>query len=157
MPIKYTKEFLEKACKESTSYRQVLILSERCPDGGGNIKLLKEKIKEFNIDISHFTGQSWRKEKSLGGKEKYQLKDILVKDSKISQKTLRDYVIKYNVIEYKCAFCGNIGNWLNQKISLELDHINGINNDNRQENLRWLCPNCHSITDTYCGKNKKAK
>ena len=40
-----------------------------------------------------------------------------------------------------------------KKMALELDHINGINNDNRLENLRWLCPNCHAITDTYAGKN----
>ena len=47
MKIEYTKDFLEKACKQSTSYRQVLILSGRCPDGGGNVKLLKQKIQEF--------------------------------------------------------------------------------------------------------------
>lgn len=61
------------------------------------------------------------------------------------------------MIEYKCSFCGNIGKWLDTEMSLELDHINGINNDNRIENLRYLCPNCHAITKTYCGKNKKVK
>jgi hypothetical protein len=51
----------------------------------------------------------------------------------------------------------NIFEWNDQKLSLHLDHINGINNDNRLENLRFLCPNCHSLTDNYCGKNRKSK
>jgi 5-methylcytosine-specific restriction endonuclease McrA len=55
-------------------------------------------------------------------------------------------------MEYKCQCCG-ISEWLDKPISLQLDHINGINNDHRIENLRFLCPNCHSQTDTYAGKN----
>lgn len=163
MKIEYTKDFLEKACKQSTSYRQVLILSGRCPDGGGNVKLLKQKIQEFNIDISHFKHQSWNKGltkkdcPNLGSKEKYSLSEILIKDSSVTQAVLRKYIKRHNVIEYKCSFCGNIGKWLDTEMSLELDHINGINNDNRIENLRYLCPNCHAITKTYCGKNKKVK
>ena len=56
-----------------------------------------------------------------------------------------------------CANCGNIGEWNGQSLTLQIDHINGINNDNRKENLRWLCPNCHSQTSTYTGKNKTKK
>lgn len=160
MKVEYTKEFLEEACKNSYSYRQVLILSGRSPDGGGNVKLLKQKIKEFGIDVSHFKSQGWSKgltkedEPCLGGKEKYTLQQVFVQNSPVTQAVLRRYVQRHNMIEYKCAFCGNTGVWLDTKISLELDHINGINDDNRIENLRYLCPNCHAITDTYCGKNK---
>lgn len=163
MRIEYTKDFLEKACKQSTSYRQVLILSGRCPDGGGNVKLLKQKIKEFNIDISHFGHKGWSKgltkkdNPNLGSKEKYTLSEVFIENSPVTQAVLRRYIKRHNVIDYKCAFCGNIGEWLNTEIALELDHINGINNDNRIENLRFLCPNCHATTKTYCGKNKKAK
>ena len=63
-------------------------------------------------------------------------------------------MIRYSFIPYECAFCGNKGEWLGKPVALELDHINGISNDHRLENLRFLCPNCHAITDTYCGKNK---
>ena len=59
-----------------------------------------------------------------------------------------------NLLEYKCEQCGNTGEWLNQPLVLQLDHINGIHDDNRLENLRFLWPNCHSITETYAGKNK---
>ena len=57
------------------------------------------------------------------------------------------------MIPYRCAFCQNPGEWMGKPMALELDHINGISNDHRLENLRFLCPNCHATTDTYCGKN----
>lgn len=76
-------------------------------------------------------------------------------NSDLNKTTLRKYAIQY--IPYVCECCGNDGEWLGKKISLQLDHINGINNDNRIENLRFLCPNCHSQTDTFGGKNKNNK
>ena len=67
---------------------------------------------------------------------------------------LKKRIINENLIEYKCSICG-IENWNNKPIVLQLDHINGNNRDNRIENLRFLCPNCHSQTETFCKKNKK--
>lgn len=69
-----------------------------------------------------------------------------------SRSKVRSYLIKHNLIPYKCAIC-SITDWEGQILSLHLDHINGINDDNTLSNLRFLCPNCHSLTDTYCGKN----
>lgn len=66
---------------------------------------------------------------------------------------LRTQLIKHNIIPYKCAECGNNGIWNDKPLALDLDHINGINNDDRIENLRFLCPNCHRQTDSYAGKN----
>jgi predicted RNA-binding Zn-ribbon protein involved in translation (DUF1610 family) len=68
---------------------------------------------------------------------------------------LKRFIIKNNIIPYMCSECGCDDNWRGKKMSLILDHINGINNDNRLENLRFLCPNCDSIQDTYKGRNKK--
>jgi hypothetical protein len=56
--------------------------------------------------------------------------------------------------EEKCSIC-NLSNWMNNKIPLEIDHINGVHTDNTITNLRFICPNCHAQTDTYKGKNKK--
>lgn len=71
-----------------------------------------------------------------------------------SRASVRRAILKENLIEYKCSEC-NVKTWNGKILSLHLDHINGINNDNRLENLRFLCPNCHSQTETYTGKNKK--
>jgi len=66
---------------------------------------------------------------------------------------VRRVIIKDSLIPYKCGECG-ISEWNNRKLALHLDHINGKNSDHRLENLRFLCPNCHSQTETYTGKNK---
>ena len=71
-----------------------------------------------------------------------------------SRASIRRVILKENLIEYKCSEC-NVKTWNGKILSLHLDHINGINSDNRLENLRFLCPNCHSQTETYTGKNKK--
>lgn len=88
---------------------------------------------------------------------KYQLEEILVENSPATRKTLIDYLVRYNILEYKCAICGNKGEWNGSALTLQIDHINGIRNDHRKENLRWLCPNCHSQTDTFTGRNKTKK
>ena len=86
---------------------------------------------------------------------KYSLDEILVKNSSyMNIRSLKNRLIKEKRLEYKCTMCGNIGIWNGQKLSLQLDHINGIHNDHRIENLRFLCPNCHSTTETYAGKNR---
>lgn len=153
----YTKEWLEELCAESYSYSEVLRKAGRKPGGGSN-ETLKKKILEYNIDVSHFTGRSWQKrpdyEPRVGTKEKYSLEEVFKEHSTISQKVLRGYVERHKVIPYKCSNCGCDGHWQNGVISLELDHINGDNTNNLIENLRYLCPNCHALTETYRGKNK---
>lgn len=80
--------------------------------------------------------------------------NVFCKGSTASQKVLRDWYKKGNYVPYKCDCCG-ISEWQGKKLALQLDHINGDNHDNRLENLHWLCPNCHSQTDTFCGKHVK--
>lgn len=154
--IQEIKDIVKKSYNYSTVLR---ILGWN--NSGSSYKKIKKIIKENNIDITHFKGHAYNKGlKDLKGskkKEKYSLEDVLCKDSKVSQKILRGYVKRHNIIEYKCSFCGNNGIWRNTEISLELDHIDGDNHNNEVENLRYLCPNCHASTITYRGKNKKLK
>lgn len=74
-----------------------------------------------------------------------------------SRLTIKRYIIKHGIIEYKCSIkeCGNIGEHLGRRLSLQLDHIDGDNSNNQLSNLRFLCPNCHSQTDTFGSKNIK--
>jgi hypothetical protein len=84
---------------------------------------------------------------------------LFVENSKSTRTTLKKRIISNNILKYCCSnkACSlfSIENpvWAGQIIVLHLDHINGVRNDNRIENLRFLCPNCHSQTETYCGKN----
>lgn len=157
---KYTKEWLEELCKNSYSYAEVLRKAGR-KQGGGTQAALKKKIQEYQIDISHFTGQLWNKgltkedDPRIKGKERYNIEDIFVENSIYSRKNAKEYILRHKLIPYKCSICGNEGQWQGQQLVLQLDHINGINNDHRLENLRFLCPNCHSQTENYSGKNSK--
>lgn len=81
--------------------------------------------------------------------------EVFVSNSKHSRHRMKERIIKEKMIPYICQICGNDGHWLGKPISLQIDHINGVNNDNRIENLRFLCPNCHTQTETYAGKNNR--
>ena len=82
------------------------------------------------------------------------LNDVLVENSSYARHLLKKRIIKENLLEYKCSCCGIGDSWNEKKLVLQLDHINGVNNDHRLENLRFVCPNCHSQQDTYAAKNR---
>jgi Zn finger protein HypA/HybF involved in hydrogenase expression len=91
---------------------------------------------------------NWAKGKTFTPNE-----DIFTEKSHYSNEMVKQRIVKQNLLEYRCAKCG-INNWQGETIVLDLDHIDGNNRDNRLSNLRFLCPNCHSQTDTYKGRNK---
>ena len=154
----YDSQWLQELCSDSYSYAEVLRKAGR-KQGGGAQETLKKKIEEFGIDISHFTGMRWHESPNQlpqQGREKYSLDEVFIKNSPVTQKVLRGYVERHQVLEYKCINCGCDGNWQDGKIALEIDHIDGDNTNNQLSNLRYLCPNCHALTDTYRGRNIKA-
>ena len=141
---------LNDVIKNSFSHRQCLI-KLNWNITGTNYSKLKKIIEENDIDITHFLPPS-----KFGGKlEKIPMNEILTENSLYGRGHLKRRIIKEKLIKYECVLCGNDGNWMGKKISLILDHINGINNDNRIENLRFVCPNCNATLDTFCGKNIK--
>lgn len=147
--IKYNKEDLEIAIKNSNTYIDVFRFLKLCPS---NYKFLKQKIKQYDLDISHFNQANSRK-----GKVKRTLNELLVKDSNITvnYSDLKQKLYNSNLKQPICELCEQDEYWHNKKMSLILDHINGDRYDNRLENLRIVCPNCNATLDTHCGKNKK--
>lgn len=102
-------------------------------------------------------GRNGLKALNYKNKKTIPLEDILSgKYPNYSRTNLKRRLFSAGIKENKCEIC-KITEWNNKKINCELDHINGINNDNRLENLRIICPNCHSQTITNSGKNKRKK
>lgn len=118
-----------------------------------NYRKFKKIIRRNNIDISHFLGKAHTKGTNRN-LPKAKLEDMLVEHSTFDYGYVKRRILKENLLPYKCSIphC-SISNWHGNPITLQLDHINGIKNDNRLSNLRLICPNCHSQTTTYCGRN----
>lgn len=120
---------------------------------GKTYNILKKYIEKFNISTHHFDKQQrYLKEGYQAYKEN---KDIFIENSTVDNSTVRKRILQHELIEYKCAGegCFITDNWLGKQITLQLEHKNGNNKDNRIENLCFLCPNCHSITLTWGGRN----
>lgn len=88
---------------------------------------------------------------------KVPLEEVLVEHSSYPRGSIKRRLVEEGLLQYICAECGQGPEWNGKPLTLELDHINGVNNDNRLSNLRILCPHCHSQTDTYCGRNTSKK
>ena len=141
------EEFI-KIIQENFSYSDCLKALGLSTGGGSSTDILKRRIQELTCSTDHFGKQV------VSYNVTYTLDEILVENSTYANiSRLKIRLVNEGKLEYKCQICG-INEWLGQKLSLQLDHINGINNDHRIENLRFLCPNCHSQTETYAGKNK---
>lgn len=150
-PRAYTPEQLKDAVAASRSIRQTL-LALGIRGEGGNYKIVRRDIEAFDIDTSHFTGRGWRIGETKPVTPPRPLGDVLVKDSALSTSQVRKRLLREGLIEQRCQLCG-ISEWMGKSLTIELDHINGVHNDHRLANLRMLCPNCHSQTRTYRGRN----
>jgi 5-methylcytosine-specific restriction endonuclease McrA len=144
------KEQLQEILTASTSLADTLFKLE-LPPCGSHYASLNARIKQDGLSVCHFTNKRFTA-KALE-KNTAPLDDILVEKSRYkSRASLKKRLVREGRLQYQCAKCGNQGTWQNKKLSLQLDHINGIRNDNRLTNLRFLCPNCHSQTETFSGK-----
>jgi len=151
-PRKYQEYQLIEAVATSRSIAQVLTQLGLKP-AGGNYATIRLKVSELELDTTHWKGQGWNKGLNVPSFTRRDLVDILVENSPHKQShSLKLRLIKEGLLLERCNECGLI-DWQQKPISFHLEHINGIHNDNRIENLQLLCPNCHSQTDTYCGKN----
>jgi hypothetical protein len=130
----YTDNDIRSAVETSTSIAQVL-RKLNLREVGGNYATVKKKISHLGIPTDHFTGQAHNKNKEI------KLFDALKSKPAIKRRLLKER-------GHACEFCG-ISEWNNLPIVLEMDHIDGNSFNNSRENLRILCPNCHSQTPTF--------
>ena len=148
--VGYTLEDVSQAVADNKSVAGVLRQLGLRPVGG-NYRTIKRIIKDNSIDTSHFTGQGWNVGLTFNPKSGFSDSDIFIENSlyKCSWR-LREHYKKTTGI-CRCEKCG-LDSWLGEQIPLEIHHINGINTDNRLDNLQLLCPNCHALTNNYRGR-----
>ena len=152
------REELQKLLDSSTSFVDIL-QKIGMSSHTGNRKTLKSRIEKEKLDLSKLNKNrnEWRKKFAAisTNKNARTLSDILKVGIKYNSPDLKRRLIKENLLENKCALCGQLPEWNGKPLTLQLDHINGVHNDNRLENLRILCPNCHTQTETWGGKKEK--
>lgn len=146
-----TKE-LTQAVKSSTSYRQIITKLGLVP-AGGNYTHVQRIIKELGLPTTHLKGKGWNT--GTRTRTPISLEKLLVKNSSFQSFKLKKRLFKENIKSEKCEKCGWCKKTSDGRIPVELDHINGDKTDNRLENLRILCPNCHSLEPTHRGLNKQ--
>lgn len=148
-----TDEQFVELIKSSTNISEVLFkLGYTVKGNSWGFSNVRRRMDDLNIPMSAFKGKSAMIQSS---RKKDLTAEMLFKENcKHNRNCLRRFIIKNDLLPYKCAICG-AKEWNGKTLSLELDHINGINNDNRLENLRFLCPNCHSQTTTYGSRNQQ--
>jgi hypothetical protein len=146
----WDEEELVAAVAASDSVSDVIRQLGYTPNGGMH-RMVLSYIRSAGLDTSHFTGTRWARGRRL---PKRPLEEILVENSTYrGNSTLRRRLVEAGLLAAECAHCG-LTTWRGEQLPLHLDHINGDHTDNRLENLRILCPNCHALTDTWCGRNR---
>jgi len=142
-----------KAVEKHTNFTDVLRELGLRP-AGGNHATMKIHAERLCLDTSHFND-----ERRVRGLHFYRSThrrsdaEIFREDSLVASTQLRR-AARRQLLPFRCSLCGNDGEWKGRPLTLQLDHANGRYNDNRLENLCWLCPNCHSQTPTFAGRGK---
>lgn len=131
--------FSIKECEEKLGYNSY---------SGSVASQIKQRIKNLNLDTSHFNNS---------GKVIRTPENIFIENSTADQSTLRKFYRNGEYTPYICDICGQEPIWQGKELTLILDHKNGINNDDRLENLHWVCPNCNQQLDTTGSRNKAYK
>jgi len=146
---------LRRSCAQAASYRELITLLGLRP-AGGNYRVVRTHLEANHISTAHFQRVPWNKgRRTIRAKRPLEL--VLAQDSTYQSFKLKKRLFAEGIKQPKCELCGWAECAPDGRVPLELDHINGLRNDNRLENLRILCPNCHSLQPTHRGLNIRPK
>lgn len=143
---RYDEDELREVVAHATNLTQVLRHFGLRP-AGGNFRLLKRWLGTWNISTAHFVGTP-----SPQRRERIPLADVLVPESLYQRGQLKQRLYDEGLKARVCELCGQGEEWQGRRMALILDHINGVADDNRLENLQIVCPNCAATLDTHCGR-----
>ncbi|WP_075734919.1 HNH endonuclease signature motif containing protein [Streptomyces acidiscabies] len=152
--VKWTRNVLAEAVAASTTMREVL-RRLGLEVVGGHHTHISRKVKAYGIDTSHFQGPSRRGERRRSRSPEALLVEQPPDSARRIQSDRLRWAMSISGIPEQCALCGIEAAWLGEPLPLEVDHIDGDWRNNLIENLRFLCPNCHSTTDSYRGRGKR--
>lgn len=154
-------DHLAQLVAQSTSYAQVLMRLDLPTEGRAHRELTK-RVEHLGLDTSHFRGRGWSRGETaeshptvarISERKRRHNDEVFIENSPdIKGPALCKRLLAMGW-RYECSECGLV-TWRGQPLVLHVDHKNGINNDNRLTNLRFLCPNCHSQTETYCNRRR---
>lgn len=151
---RYRDEDLIEAVRVETTVHGVLRRLGYDPSGG-MFRAVVAQIRKLELDTSHFLGQQWARGMRRPSTRARPLSELLVQGSTVTSGALRKKLISAGLRPAHCEVCG-LEEWRGEVVPLHLDHINGDHTDNRLENLRILCPNCHALTKTWCRQKARA-
>jgi hypothetical protein len=149
---RYTRDEAAAAVRRSKSLSQALRELGLRP-AGGNHRTFRRHLVEWGISTEHFDPAACQARAGRG--RAVSLESILVEHSTFARGHLKERLYAAGVKSPRCELCGQGPRWCGREMALVLDHINGIADDNRIENLRIVCPNCAATLDTHCGRNAR--
>ena len=147
----YNKESFQElvsSCKSKGDLVNALQLSV----SGSSYNIIDEFVKMWDINVSSLKGRAWNRGLSLP--KKHSTSDLLENKAFMHTAGLKNRLLKEGILKNECSMCGVSCEWNGKSLTLHLDHIDGNRFNNYLSNLRILCPNCHSQTDTYCSRNR---
>ncbi|GAA1104090.1 HNH endonuclease [Pseudonocardia alni] len=150
----WTDDDLAAAVRDAETVSAVLRRLGYAPSGGMH-RLVVGHIRRLGLDTTHFRGQTWSRGRPAATRAPRPLSEVLVRNSPMRNTGhLRKRLVAAGLKEARCERCGLV-RWRDRPLPLHLDHVNGDHTDNRLENLRILCPNCHAQTTTWCVRKSR--
>ncbi|NLV78583.1 MAG: HNH endonuclease [Rhodococcus sp.] len=151
--MKHTKEKLEEAVRASVNFADVVRYLGLKPNGGNHTHIAR-RIRALGIDTSHFTGRA----RVAGGNAVKRHWTSILRDTAEGSARTKPHLLRRALIEsgrpHVCAGCGLEPIWCGKPLVFHVDHVDGNPTDSRPENVRFLCPNCHSQTATWAGRRR---